>query len=204
MTLATWDGRWNSRVPYDTAVLACPCSPSEVPLHKSVYIREYGSRRLCNCNSGRNCHRSDYRGKMWWERSEAVALSLEKAYTGVVSGLPRDGNGAEILRPVQGPEVLRDLEWMPPQWGIWIPGFKFLNYGYLKLLLSCAHWDFQSLLNVERVPGIKTLSVKKVGIITSCIALPGRSFWTSASEDVSPVARISFIRFLEVFDHGIP
>lgn len=117
---------------------------------------------------------------------------------------PEMVNRAEILRPVKGPEVLRDLEWMPPQWGVWIPGFKFLNCGYLKLLLSCAHWDFQSLLNVERVPGIKTLSVKKVGVITSCIALPGRSFWTSASEDVSPVVRISFIHFLELFDHGIP
>lgn len=163
-------------VPSDTAVLACPCSPSEVSLHKSVYIKEYGSGRLCDYNSGRNCHHSDHRGKMWWERSEAVELPLEKAYTSVGSGLPRDGNRAEILRPVNGAEVLRDLACVPPQWGVSIPGFKFLNFGYLKLLLSCAHWDFQSLLNVERVPGIKTLSVKKVGVVTSCIALPGRSF----------------------------
>lgn len=196
----SWDRRWHSGM----AVLACPCSPSEVSLHKSVYIKEYGSGRLCDYNSGRNCHHSDYRGKMWWERSEAVELSLEKAYTGVGSGLPRDGNRAEILRPVNGAEALRDLACVPPQWGVPIPGFKFLNFGYLKLLLSCAHWDFQSLLNVERVPGIKTLSVKKVGVVTSCIALPGRSCWTSASEDVSPVVCISFIHFLELFDHGIP
>lgn len=69
--------------------------PSQVSLCKHVW-------RLCNPNSGRNCHHSDHCQKMWG-KAKTIQPSLENLYTGVVPALPR---------PVNSAEMLRALEWM--------------------------------------------------------------------------------------------